>query len=353
MSDAVAPGPGERAYVPVRMVNEFVYCPRLCFIEWVQGKFAHSADTRDGSFVHRRVDRPAGALADPAAPLDDVTVRSLTLASERLGAIAKLDLLEAEGGRVVPVDYKRGRAPAGGPNDPERVQVCLQGLILRDNGYVCEDGALYFAESKQRVAVPLTDELIAMAEAAARDAQAMASADVIPPPLVDSPKCVRCSLAPICLPDEVNHVQQVDAMPAGPPRRLFPAADDASPVYVQAQGAWIGKRDDRLVIKAEDGSKVEALLLNTSQVCLVGNVQISTQALRELCQREIPVSIFSTGGWFVGMTQGLGHKNVGLRMRQHAAAGDAERSLAIARQFVLGQDQELADVAAPQRQAIR
>ena len=48
--------------VPARMLNEYTYCPRLCYLEWVQGEFAHSADTLDGRFQHRRVDQLAGDL---------------------------------------------------------------------------------------------------------------------------------------------------------------------------------------------------------------------------------------------------------------------------------------------------
>lgn len=324
----------EALLVPARMVNEYVYCPRLCYLEWVQGEFAHSADTLDGAFVHRRVDDPAGALPDPDEPADDLVVRSLTLASERLGAIAKLDIAEADDGRVVPVDYKRGRPPAGGPHDPERVQVCLQALILRDNGYACDEGVIYFAAAKRRVAVPLTPELIAQTEAAVAGARAMGEAGTIPPPLQDSPKCVGCSLAPICLPDEVQILREGPDLT--PPRRLFPASDDAAPVYVQAQGAKVGKRDERLTVSVEGAVVSEARLIETSQLCLIGNVQVSTQAMRELCQREIPVCFFSTGGWFVGMTQGIGHKNVELRLAQYAAAGDPERALAAARRMVFG-----------------
>ena len=59
--------------VPARMLNEFAYCPRLCYLEWVQGEFAHSADTSDGRFQHRRVDQPTGnlALPPPSSPSDD------------------------------------------------------------------------------------------------------------------------------------------------------------------------------------------------------------------------------------------------------------------------------------------
>ncbi|MGB8535756.1 MAG: hypothetical protein WCD57_05035 [Acidobacteriaceae bacterium] len=34
--------------LPARMLNEFVYCPRLFFYEWVEGVFENSADTLDG-----------------------------------------------------------------------------------------------------------------------------------------------------------------------------------------------------------------------------------------------------------------------------------------------------------------
>lgn len=29
--------------VPARMLNEFAYCPRLAYLEWVQGDFTDSA----------------------------------------------------------------------------------------------------------------------------------------------------------------------------------------------------------------------------------------------------------------------------------------------------------------------
>ena len=53
--------------VPARIVNEHVYCPRLAYLEWVQGEFAHSADTLDGASQHRRVDREEGAAEAIAA----------------------------------------------------------------------------------------------------------------------------------------------------------------------------------------------------------------------------------------------------------------------------------------------
>ena len=86
--------------LPARMVNEFVYCPRLAYLEWVQGEWAESADTVEGRFVHRRTEDARGAMPDADA-LDETThihARSITLASETLGVIAKLDLVESKDG---------------------------------------------------------------------------------------------------------------------------------------------------------------------------------------------------------------------------------------------------------------
>lgn len=52
--------------VPARMVNEFVYCPRLAYLEWVQGEWDDNLDTIQGRFVHRRVDdEPATDVPAP------------------------------------------------------------------------------------------------------------------------------------------------------------------------------------------------------------------------------------------------------------------------------------------------
>jgi CRISPR-associated protein Cas4 len=130
------PASAETPLVPVRMVNEYVYCPRLAFLEWVDSEWADSGDTEEGRRAHVRVDSGGGKLPAPdetdARP--DFTARSVMLASERLGIIAKMDLIEGEDGTVTPVDTKKGKRPhvAEGAYEPERVQVCAQALILED-----------------------------------------------------------------------------------------------------------------------------------------------------------------------------------------------------------------------------
>lgn len=145
----------EPALLPLRMVNEYVYCPRLFWLEYVDRSFADSHDTVDGQHTHRNVDRQGEA----AMPLPDedasLAVRSVSLSSELLGITGTIDLVDYDSGQVSPVDYKRGKAPnvPAGAYDPERVQLCLQGLLLREAGYPCERGYLYFAGSRKRVPI--------------------------------------------------------------------------------------------------------------------------------------------------------------------------------------------------------
>ena len=116
----------------------------------------------------------------------------------------------------------------------------------------------------------------------------------------------------------------------------MPARDDALPLYVKEQGATLGKSGDELTVKSRQTTLQKVKMIDTSQVSLFGNVQVTAQAVRELASAGIPLCHFSYGGWFNAMTVGLIHKNVELRIAQFAAAADPGRSLALARQFVLG-----------------
>ncbi len=335
--------------IPARMVNEFAYCPRLFYLEHVQQEWAHSADTLEGRFVHRRVDREEGGVPAAESLNDQVKLhsRSVLIGSDKLGAVARIDLIEADDGRVVPVDYKRGAAPdlPEGAWEPERVQVCLQGLLLRENGYECDYGALYFAASQTRVTVEFTDELIARALELLNEARRVAEAGEIPPPLVDSPKCPRCSLVGICLPDEVNllratsgreQLTQISPRATSETRRLVAARDDRLAVYVQGQGMSVGLKGETLEIRDKGKVVDEARLLDTAQLNLFGNVQVSAQAVRELAARDIAVIHLSYGGWLAAVTTPPPHKNIELRRRQFQTADDVAACLRLARAFTAG-----------------
>lgn len=325
----------EPLLLPVRMLNEFTYCPRLAYLEWIQGEFVDNVDTVDGQYKHKRVNQEPARRenAKPDEENDVIHERSVYLTADRIGLTAKMDLLEGTGRKVSPVDYKRGKRPhiQKGAWEPELVQLCAQGLILKENGFECDAGIIYFVGSKERVGVEFDEELVSLTLSQAEKMRELADLAEIPPPLADSAKCVRCSLVGICLPDEVYLLRKGKRTPV---RKLAPARDHALPLYVQQPKARVGKCGDILLIK--DGKDViaEARLVEVSQLVLFGSVQVSTQVIHELCRRNIPICYLSGGGWFYGVTHGITHKNVEIRKRQFEAALDKEKCLSLAKYFV-------------------
>ena len=368
-------------YLPARMLNEFAYCPRLFYLEHVDGLFAHNADTIEGVAKHTRVDKkttalPASKRSSASSDVEDeateaeatkreiVHARSVTLSSERYGVLAKLDLVESDGTIATPVDYKRGspkRLDDGslGAWDPERVQLCVQALVLRENGFECDEGVLFFWETRQRVRIAIDAELIQLTESVIEGARQLRQSDVAPPPLVDSPKCPRCSMVGICLPDETSFCRHSPAgdsllqpmlFDIGPTRlrsvplesefqatrvrQMVTARDERKPLYLNSQGFSLGKSGE--VLQAKDKGKLvqEFRLHDVSQVNVMGNIQVTTQAIHSLLQAEVPLVYFSYGGWFHGMTQGVGLKNIMWRREQFRAADRPEFCLRLARSLV-------------------
>lgn len=404
--------------LPVRMLNEFVYCPRLFYYEHVEGVFQHNADTKRGAALHARVDSGKGDLpaasaknakakADPPAPsgstapaepeapdgeavetppaTETIHSRSVSLSSDRLGVTAKMDLVEvrpATGGDllaplvVCPVDYKIGAPREGdaGPEiwDADRMQLGLQCLILRDNGYTCTEGVIYYRATKQRVTLPLTPQLEQWIDAQIAAARRTMTGP-IPPPLVDSPKCARCSLVTICLPDETRLLREAPVHPAAEDapaaqeafgfdrefaapaplpaalapgarfpsgaslsRRLIAARDDTRPLYIATTGVSVGKKSEILQVREKGEVISEVRISDLNHVAVFGPATISTALVQTLCEKDIPISYFSSGGYFFALTRGHSLKNVFTRLAQfHYAANPAE-SLRHARTFVHG-----------------
>ena len=359
-------------YLPARMVNEYAYCPRLFFYEWVEGLFAESVDTVEGSIQHRRVDAKATALPDAKEiegttttddarrssvppPPQNIHSRSVQLSSERLRVIAKMDLVEVEDGAVTPVDYKHGRPRDGSDGlelwPADRAQLGVQGIVLRENGYRCDEGVAYYRKTGQRVRVEFNEAAIAETEALILEAWGLAESGEIPAPLMDSPKCPGCSLVGICLPDETWRAAEEEAdeprqlalfdVPRRKPvkrevRPMMTPRSELRPLYLNTPGVRIGKSGAVLQVKDKEKLLQEVRIGEICQVNLMGNVQITTQAVQALCEAEVPVCYFSMGGWFYGITLGLNTKNVFLRRNQFRLAEQEYFARAIARRLVAG-----------------
>jgi CRISPR-associated protein Cas1 len=344
------------------MVNEHVYCPRLFFYEFVDGLFRDSVDTVEGSTQHKRVDSGTGALPSDADTEEKIHSRSVTLASERFKAIAKMDLVEVQNGIVTPVDYKHGK-PRLGPDGelemwpPDRVQLGIQGLILVENGYRVEEVVAYYSKTKQKARVAFDEALIAETEAAIAQTWETARAGVMPRPLVDSPKCPGCSMVGICLPDETNWLLRQAESFEGPEQLELFEGEQASPqrrpmaremrqmvtprseqkaVYLNTQGLRVGKSGEVLQVKEKDTVVQQIRLGEVGQLNVMGNIQVTTQATQALCEAGAPICYFSMGGWFYGVTSGMNTKNVFLRRSQFRLAESEGFCVSLARKLVAG-----------------
>lgn len=355
-SDSTASGSiaSDGELLPVRMLNEFVYCPRLFHLMQVERLWADNVFTAEGQEAHRRVDRSEDLLPDPSPSLGPrrrnnseptgdpppSVSRSVSLSCERLGLTAKLDLVSTDGDEAIPVDTKRGSAPANTERswEPERVQLMAQGLLLREAGYRCEHGVLYYAGSKTRVDVPFTAELEARTLFYIKEARIASGRTDLPDPLDDSPKCNGCSLSGICLPDETLALRGLegDGRTQGAPgvRRLYPSRSDALPLYVQEPGAIVGKDANRLAIRRDGVVLAHARTAELDHVVLGGGVSITPHAIHALCEAGIPIVHVSRGNWFYGITAGFGLRNAFDRAAQFDVARRPDRSIAFARAII-------------------
>jgi len=359
---------------PCRGVAEHAYCPRLFYYMTVEGVFVPSHDTEKGAAVHKRVDKPSASSKKSVSKLEEEdeedadrprSVRSLTLTSATLGLTAKLDLAEITGNTAVPVEYRKGRPRrASAPRDAvddmmeetlpldrpgawptDRVQVGLQAILLEEAGYEVREAVVYYASEKLRLCIVVDDalrsEALATLEAAKRDAQGPR-----PAPLVNDPKCPRCSLQPICLPDEVNH-QRLTAVtvdgktPAADeealtPRKLWPPRDDGIHVVAQRQGVRIGVRGQSVRVTDRDGATVRDLpLANIESLAVLGKVQVSTQALTVFADHEVPVAFLTAAGRLVAMMDPMGPTSATVRAAQVRTLDQPDKALELARAVTL------------------
>lgn len=310
LSDEYAEAPD---LIPARMLNEFVYCPRLFYLEWVDRRWADSDDTVQGHLAHDANEHRGGRMPIPAEQSPVQSTSQVQIADHDLGVIAVVDRVDHRDGTSSPVDFKKGKPPREGVWDADRIQVLTQAVLLRRAGYDVREAYVSYLATHDKLAVPVGDD----AEAEVRDlvAQARRTAQAImaPLPLVNDRKCPRCSLVGLCLPDETNALlDRTDEAP----RNIVPRDPDATPLYVTTQGAMVKVSGQRVRVEANGERLADRRLIDVSHVCVVGNVQVTTQALSALWRRGAVVVWLSYGGWFNGWSQGPPSKHVDLRRHQ-------------------------------------
>ncbi len=328
--------------IPIRMLNELQYCERLFHIMHVQGLFEENVDTIEGTAQHLRAEerRRKGEMA----PEDmwGVAPSSLHFGDQSLQVIGKLDVVTLEDENWAPVEGKHASSPESGtpfrfegfhlqanawPND--QIQLCAQGLLLRANGYRSDYGYLYYRGNRKRVRVDFSQELIQATMRCIEKAKQLEQSEM-PKPLTDSNKCFRCSLNYVCLPDETNYLLGISTSI----RKIVPSRSDGGVLYVSEPGARLGRSGESVTVTYPDGRVDDIPIKDLVHVCLMGNVQCSTQLVHTLMMAGISISYLSSHGKLIGMSNPLATKNVSLRQKQFVKFQHPDVVLRLARWIV-------------------
>lgn len=307
-------------------LHSLTYCERLFYLEEVEEIRLADDAVYAGRTLHaeRAEDDPSGT-----------EVRGLELASERLGLVGRVDAVRSRDGTLVPYEHKRGRPYRGPDGEPaawpsDALQVAAYAMLLEeDRRRPVPEGRVRYHAENVTVRVPLTEELRARVREAVARARAIRARGERPPVIADERKCARCSLAPVCLPEEERFISG----DAHEPARLFPAVPDREVVHVLTPGAMVRRAGDRVVVTAE-GREAESLpVRSVGAVVLHGPVQITAQALQLCVAHDVGVHWLTAGGRYVGgiaPTAGV----VQRRLRQYAAVTDPGVALRLARRLV-------------------
>jgi len=186
--------------LPLSALQHWCYCPRQCALIHQEQAFAENVHTLRGQAVHARADTP-GLEVRPGLRVE----RALPVWSDRLNLIGKADVVEfSTDGTPYPVEYKHGsRNKAAHIAACDDLQLAAQALCLEEmTGHAVSEGAIYYASSRRRRVVVISDALRKQVEFAASAVRSMIQSARLPPPANDA-RCRECSLIDLCQPHAV------------------------------------------------------------------------------------------------------------------------------------------------------
>ena len=312
-------------YIPISQINTYVFCPRRFYYESVEGHQAVNDHVEEGKIKHENVH----TTVTDRRKADKIVSRRQYLASDRLGVSGYTDLVEEKEGIPYPVEFKKA-GMGNWLND--QVQLCLQGLLLEEKtGVSIPHGYIFYIGSKRRRKVPFDKELRAATRRYVEEARTLLNSRKIPKPVHDN-RCNGCSVRPICLPDEVAYLQQLDERP----KRIKPALGIDNVLYVDEHGCAIKKTGERILVTKKNEILRDIPLIHLGQVVISGNVHLTTPAMQTLLHEGIPVVFLSAYGRYHGALTPQISRNSILRFAQHRVANDMEACLSLSKAFVRG-----------------
>jgi CRISPR-associated protein Cas1 len=311
---------------PLRVIalHDFAYCHRLFYLTEVEGLQAPNELVYAGRELHASLEAE-----------EEGEKTELELADPELGLFGKVDAIRRRDGSLLPYEHKRGRCRRGddGPEawPSDRLQViAYAALIASCTGQPVAEGRIRYHADNVTVRVPFDDAArgeLAQAIATARRLRQSTER----PPVTDNERlCVHCSLAPVCLPEEVRQAEDAEHEPL----RLFPPDRDGTSLHVVTHGASVGRSSAELVVRNPDeGPPSKHPVRELDSVVLHGYAQITTQALNLCVDRGVAVHWLTASGRHVAsLTSTAGQ--VQRRLRQYRALAEEADCLRLAKALV-------------------
>lgn len=333
---------------PIRVMalHAILYCERLFYLEEVE-----EIRVADGSvFAGRR-------LHDDIVGLDDETPerRSVEVSSESWGIYGKVDAVRRRDGVWVAYEHKRGRCRRGNNNEvlswpSDRIQAVAYAVLFGEHiGETVSEARIRYHTDNVTAVVEIDDQACSDLRAAIERARQLRRTTDRPPVTENENLCPRCSLAPVCLPEEERLGRDRNKIPGAADQesdvgigngsakstpRLFPSDRQRQTLHITQPRARIGRSSETLVVTT-DGGKEKFPIHQIDSVSIHGYGQISTQAIQLCAYHGVAVQWMTLGGKFVaGTTASPGR--VQQRLRQYEALTDSTRRLELARRLVHG-----------------
>ncbi len=312
---------------PIRVMalHALTYCERLFYLEEVEEIRIADAAVFAGRTLHeelRKTEEENGEWT------------SLELSSEILGLTGKVDCLKRRDGVIIPYEHKKGRSlridkkPYAWPAD--EIQVTAYGMLLEENtGLKVSECRIRYHSENVTVKIPFDEAAKGKVFDAISRAQELRASTERPPITQNDKLCIRCSLAPVCLPEEERLIEDKKWEPL----RLFPPDRELKTIHVIDHSAKISRAGDTLTVKIADKETKTFPMREVGSVVIHGYAQMTTQALHLCAVNDIPVHWLSPGQRYItGTSPGAGM--VQRKIRQYQALTDKDKCIDLTRKLV-------------------
>jgi CRISP-associated protein Cas1 len=225
----------DQTTIRVSALHALAYCPRLFYLEEVEELYTQDAAVFAGRRLHAELEKQ-----------EDEDWEDLFLESPELGLRGRVDALRTRDGQTIPYEHKRGRCHRDDNDKPQawesdRLQILAYACLLESAlGIPITEGRIRYHADNVLVHVPLDDAGRQTVKDEIQRARELRNSTYRPPVTENERLCARCSLAPVCLPEEARLAHDREWQPI----RLFPADDEREVLHVLEPGSRVGRSGD-------------------------------------------------------------------------------------------------------------